>query len=261
MEILKPRGDLRSFFDRLSVATHRALLLDYDGTLAPFQIERGQAFPYPGIREILDDIIGDDCSRVALVSGRWTEDLIPLLGLKQLPEIWGSHGVERLMPDGTYEIGALDDNYKRGLSEARSWAQEEGLFDRCEEKPTTLALHWRGLNPDVIEDLRGRVQGKWEQIAKTSGLSVHEFDGGLELRGHANKAIAVEAILSEMGENPIMAYLGDDQTDEDAFHALDNRGLCVLVRTEYRPTAAHVWLKPPGELLEFLNRWKEVCRY
>jgi trehalose 6-phosphate phosphatase len=51
------------------------------------------------------------------------------------------------------------------------------------------------------------------------------------------------------------AFLGDDLTDEDAFRKLKGRGMAILVRDEYRPTEAEVWLKPPHELLEFLEQW------
>ena len=63
-------------------------------------------------------------------------------------------------------------------------------------------------------------------------------------------------ILEEMGGSGAVAYLGDDRTDEDAFEAIAGKGLGVLVRPERRPTAAEVWLKPPGELLDFLDQWQ-----
>jgi len=31
------------------------------------------------------------------------------------------------------------------------------------------------------------------------------------------------------------------------------------VRPRYRATAAAVWLKPPGEVLDLLERWLQVC--
>ena len=43
-------------------------------------------------------------------------------------------------------------------------------------------------------------------------------------------------------------------------HALQGRGLTVLVRRERRKTAAQAWLKPPEELLDFLVRWRDACR-
>ena len=52
-----------------------------------------------------------------------------------------------------------------------------------------------------------------------------------------------------------VAYLGDDLTDESAFQALNGHGLSVLVRSEFRETSARVWLRPPVELMAFLQRW------
>jgi trehalose-6-phosphatase len=56
------------------------------------------------------------------------------------------------------------------------------------------------------------------------------------------------------------AYLGDDLTDEDAFRALRERGLGVLVRTEPCPSAASLHLVPPRPLLEFLQQWHQTVK-
>jgi trehalose-phosphatase len=58
-----------------------------------------------------------------------------------------------------------------------------------------------------------------------------------------------------MGVDAVLTYLGDDLTDEDAFNALHGRGLSVLVRGSQRKTAADLWIKPPQELLQFLEKW------
>src|SRR6185437_15422137 len=58
-----------AFFERLRQASSRVLLLDYDGTLAPFTPDREHAFPYPGIPELISRIVRAG-TRVVLVSGR-----------------------------------------------------------------------------------------------------------------------------------------------------------------------------------------------
>jgi trehalose-phosphatase len=89
---------------------------------------------------------------------------------------------------------------------------------------------------------------------------LEDFDGGMEIRVAAtNKGDVVRAILSEMTRDSVIAYLGDDRTDEDAFVALDGRGLGVLVRTEFRETEADVWLRPPEGVLTFLTAWLAAC--
>jgi trehalose-phosphatase len=198
---------------------------------------------------------------VVIISGRWTKDLIPLLKLRQLPEIWGSHGWERLRADGSHEIAKFDVRALRGLAEADRWMEQEGLAKRCEHKPGCLALHWRGLASKKIKEIRSKAMTKWTLLTQDTGLTLSEFDGGLELRVPGrNKGYAVQTILAEMDTGAIAAYLGDDITDEDAFKAIKGRGLGILVRKEYRQTAADLWLRPPKELMEFLSLWHKTRR-
>lgn len=92
MEQLHLQANLDSFFARLAAAPRRALLLDYDGTLAPFKTKRQQAAPYPGVPELLAAVRDAGRTRVVVISGRSVADLGRLLGLDALPELWGSHG-------------------------------------------------------------------------------------------------------------------------------------------------------------------------
>ena len=261
MKILNEDTHLDTFFDKLRYSSNRALLLDYDGTLAPFRAERDEATPYPGVRELLNALIDIKQLRVILISGRAIDDLTPLLRLKRLPEIWGSHGWERLLPDGRHLAPDLTEPARRLLAQVPDWIQAEGLQSRYEPKPAGFALHWRGTNESIAREIREKTLQKWASFPEDSGLVAKEFDGGIELRAAGkDKGDAVRTILSEMGEGAIVAYLGDDATDEDAFRELQGKGLAVLVRPEFRSTAADVWLQPPEDLIEFLKNWVTICR-
>jgi trehalose 6-phosphate phosphatase len=87
MQALKANLSVDRIFETLSNAQKSALLLDYDGTLAPFRQERDEAFPYPGIAELLDSIIGCERTRLVIISGRRARDLTGLMHLKRNPEI------------------------------------------------------------------------------------------------------------------------------------------------------------------------------
>jgi trehalose-phosphatase len=109
--------------------------------------------------------------------------------------------------------------------------------------------------------LRGRVLLGWQPIAERSGLEFLDFDGGIEIRApEADKGDVVRLLLSEMKPDTPAAYLGDDATDEHAFEAIRGRGLSVLVRPCWRPTAAQLWMKPPEELFVFLTQWLKSVR-
>ncbi len=244
------------FWTRLAQSEHSVLLLDYDGTLAPFQVERDQAFPYPGVRELLSAILATGRTRLVVVTGRPCHDLVDLLGVNPHPEIWGCHGWEQLLPDGRHELGKISPAARQALQDARQWAEDCGFARHCEVKPVSTALHWRGLPKTTADQLRDRSLAAWSPLATAGGLQLHHFDGGLELRCPGqDKGTAVRQVIAEISTNTPIAYLGDDLTDEDAFIALQDRALTLLVRKESRPTAAAYRLQPPEELIAFLQEW------
>jgi trehalose-phosphatase len=245
-----------TFWQQLQTASQKVLLLDYDGTLAPFQLERDKAFPYPGVREAVEKIQASGKTRLIIVSGRALEDLLPLLGLKHLPELWGSHGFEHRLPDGTLLVQEMDAKCLLNLEKAYKWMTNHGYEGDCEKKPSSIAFHWRGSEKDRRRQLEETVRNAWSPLTKGIDLEIHSFDGGLELRcAGFHKGGAVRKVLAECDQDVSMAYLGDDLTDEDAFKALKGKGLSVLVRETYRDTLADCWLRPPDELLEFLQNW------
>jgi trehalose 6-phosphate phosphatase len=252
--------DLRAdFLRRLRSAPERILLLDYDGTLAPFHVERHLAAPFPEVPPLLRQIAATG-TRVVLITGRSARELVSLIGLQPPPEIWGSHGRERLLPDGRCEAARLPPTEARGLSRAARWVQAEGLDRDTEVKSGGVALHWRGKPSAQVEQLKKDVLRVWTRIAEEHGLRLLEFDGGLEIRSPGrDKGDAVRTVLQESKPEAAMAYVGDDQTDEDAFRALKGSGLTVLVGPKARATEADIWLRVPTELIEFLESWLRIC--
>lgn len=258
MRVLSPRVDWNAFLERIPAARERVLMLDYDGTLAPFQVRPERAVPYPGVVEALDGIMQDEGTRVVIVSGRRAADLIALLPLKRQPEIWGGHGWERLLPDGVLAAqepaGEVRRTLRRASDFAREFARDGG---RIERKPASVALHWRGLPALAVAKIRVQALSAWSPLARDNDVELLSFDGGIELRAHGcNKQHAVRAVLSETSGDSAVAYLGDDITDEDAFAAVKARGIAILVRSQYRDTLADIWIRPPRELLAFIRRWQ-----
>ena len=253
--------EIERFMNAVARSPLSALLLDYDGTLSPFCIDRQQALPYPGVTALLQEIILNGRTRVVIVTGRNAHEVIPLLAVQPNPEIWGSHGLERLRPDGTYEIPRVEEPVLRAVAEADRWLRSQGLQNWIEFKPGAIAIHWRGLDEAAAAETRNQVLLGWLPIAQSTPMELLEFDGGIEMRkpGH-DKGDAVRTILREIGPDVPVAYLGDDLTDERAFIALGALGLSVLVRPEWRETAASFWISPPEALREFLMRWLQACR-
>jgi trehalose 6-phosphate phosphatase len=260
MDTLTPGYSLHGFFDRARKSSSRILMLDYDGTLAPFRVERDRAYPFSGVRERLADIQGDSKTRLIIISGRAVDDVRPLLGLDPPPEIWGSHGAERYVPGKGTELFPLPERTSKGLGAVLSWASKNDLGNAIERKPAGIAFHFRALEKSDRKKIMEKLDSQWSDKVADLGLEWHEFDGGVEMRASGiSKADAVQSVLKESGDS-VIAYLGDDLTDEDAFEALDGKGLRVLVREQMRDTLADIRLTPPVELLEFLDRWCSLSK-
>ncbi|MBV8437091.1 MAG: trehalose-phosphatase [Silvibacterium sp.] len=247
---------LANFWDRLEFAPSSALLLDYDGTLAPFRLERDRAYPYPEVVPILEQIVDRSKTRVVIVSGRPAGEVRDLLSPLNKLEMWGAHGLERISAEGNYQQAAIPWNTLELLSQARECVMKANLTPIAEIKPGGIAIHWRGMSRDEVESLEKPLMEGWEGLARCPELKLLRFESGIELRvARPDKGDAVASIVNESGRAAEIAYLGDDLTDEDSFRALNGRGITVLVRPEYRETAAQVWLRPPGELIDFLLQW------
>ncbi len=208
---------------------------------------------------MLVSLAQDDRSRIAIVSGRPIADLRHVVNLNRHVELWGSHGLERITIDGCWVVSTPSRD-AAALLRAVTLEMSARWPSLIERKPYGLALHSRGRPAEFFEEAKSHLITQWVEPARRAGLETINFDGGLELRPlGCDKGTIVERLFDELGDRTVVAYLGDDRTDEDAFRALQGRGLSVLVRRDPRPTLADSWIRPPGELLSFLIAWSDAC--
>ncbi|MGA2049450.1 MAG: trehalose-phosphatase [Terracidiphilus sp.] len=254
---------LDAFFETLGNGTKPLLLLDYDGTLAPFRLNRFEARPWAGVRELLTRIQRQGRTRMAIVTGRPAIEIAPLLGLEPPLEVWGLHGAERLYPDGRRELEEAAPETQRRLDELREMLRRDSLGGRFEDKPNAVVMHWRGAAPSKARLIEKKTRQLFEPLAQMDGLGLLKFESGVELRVGRDKGEAIDAILTEADADAPVAFLGDDLTDEAGFRAVrqaGNRGLSVLVREKSRETDADIWIRPPAELKGFLERWLKALQ-
>ena len=198
-------------------------------------------------------------TRVVVVTGRRAAEIAPLLGTRVPPEVWGSHGWERLSVSGTLSIArapqaALDALIAANVGADR--ALRSGA--RIERKPSSLAVHWRGLAQERALQIRAAERKSGAGFAPRRRWRCWISTAAWSCAIGRTKADAVVTVLQECGPDIPAAFLGDDLTDEDGFAALQGRGLAILARTQSRPTAAQAWLRAPEELLAFLQRWQQA---
>ncbi|MDH7578076.1 MAG: trehalose-phosphatase [Bacillota bacterium] len=231
------------------------LLLDYDGTLVPFAATPEQARPPGHLLEMLAGLCLCPGLRVAVVSGRGIDDLKRLLPVRGL-YLAGVHGLVIRYPTGE-EVWRGEEG-----GEARAWVKKltrklEPLLEGkkgflLENKDIALALHYRLAFPHEGVEVLRRICREVRPLLQEAGFVLRSGKKVLEFcPALANKGEGVKFLLSGWrGAFPV--YLGDDDTDEDAFRAVAEIGLGVLISRHPRESAARYRLDDPGDVALFL---------
>jgi trehalose-phosphatase len=247
------------FWIRVRQAPHRLLALDYDGTLAPFRVERDLAKPLEGVWEALDTIRQLPTTSLAILSGRPAHQVRTLLGGDLPIPIYGAHGYELLHPNGHIKRFGLSNQQVEGLAKARTAAVDAGYESALEQKATGIALHTRGKSrPEEMEEL---ILVVWKPLADQHDLNIMQFDGGVELCALArHKGLALADLLRQMTPGTLPVYIGDDTTDEDAFQYVRSIGLGIKVGHPREHTTALGRVPDETAVLAILRDWPIATR-
>lgn len=254
----RPFAGFSDFWRQVRNATARLLCLDYDGTLAPFAIEPMHAHPLPGIADLLRDMAAGGTTEVAILSGRPAEEVAALLGNPRLT-IVGSHGFEWWPVDGDKRTLRPTPVQQRGLDTIRDALQRCQSGQKVEVKVASLALHTRGMEPAAAAAMERETVARWGSWALLHDLEWRMFNGGVEVRCIGrNKGDALLDLLDLQPRDVLAVYIGDDETDEDAFVALRGRGIGIRVGHAGAPTAAQAHLADCTAVAGFLHTWLQV---
>ncbi|GAB2953190.1 bifunctional alpha,alpha-trehalose-phosphate synthase (UDP-forming)/trehalose-phosphatase [Hymenobacter coalescens] len=230
------RGQLISEFRR---ARRRLLLLDYDGTLMPFQTNPKLVRPEAELRELLQTLAADERTHVVIISGRDRHTLSEWLGDLPLDFI-AEHGIwlrhrgqewEMLQPlrnDWKAEMRPIMENYVNRTA---------GSF--IEEKDYALVWHYRRTDPDL-----GRVRAQelithLTFIGQSSGLQVIDGNKVVEIKNAGvDKGTAAARWVASI-EPDFILTIGDDRTDEDTFRVMPDEAYSIKVGTHARSFAKY----------------------
>lgn len=247
-----------NLWTNLKKARSRFLAVDYDGTLAPFRIERMEAFPVKGASTALESISHLPATGVAVISGRPVHEVTALLGVGSVTII-GAHGWEEKKPERSTRVRPLEPVQAIGLKRAKREAASFCDSDRIESKAASVAIHTRGMDTARAETIESGIKTVWSILEAENNLEIRVFNGGIELRAVGwDKGRALEVLMGENHPDTCFVYIGDDQTDEDAFRVVRGRGMGIRVGPEDPSSHATGYLKDCKAVAAFLNFWLET---
>jgi trehalose-phosphatase len=233
--------------------------LDYDGTLSRIVDDPDAAVMTPRMRSILADMVaaGQD---VAVVSGRELRDVAQRVGVRGITYV-GSHGLDVSGPGISYHK-PLPASYRKALDDILSV-----LRIRCrgisgaivEDKGNVVTLHFRKVRREQEQDLRIAFHEATVRHLVRETVRVASGKKVLEVRPAFvwDKGKIVLWLLARYRfggkERGVPLYIGDDQTDEDAFTALNGKGFTIHVGNRGR-SAAQYFLLDTSDVYRFLRR-------
>jgi trehalose 6-phosphate phosphatase len=217
------------------------LAFDYDGTLAPIVADPLAARMRPATRRLLTAVARRyPC---AVISGRSRRDLITRVGSVPLFHLSGNHGLEPWAEDAAYRDRIRD--WVRGLR-ARL-AAHDGVV--VEDKVYSVTVHYRQARHRrralaAIAEAVGALKGA-RSLGGTNAIS-------LVPRGAPTKGVALERTRRLLVCDTAI-YVGDDQTDEDAFGAGHAHRLLAIRIGSRRGSRARYRLNNQPEIDELLR--------
>lgn len=244
-----------------------ALFLDYDGTLAPIASSPDKAALPAETKKVLTNLIESANCKVAIISGRALNDLKELVGIQGIIYS-GNHGLEIEGPKIRF-TSPLSLRHKKTLRDIKDELKTKlsgikGIL--LEDKGLSLSIHYRLVNREQIPQVKTILHEATilyavrNKIKIQFGKKVFEIRPALEW----DKGKVVLWLLGRwqfaFNEKNIMPlYLGDDVTDEDAFKALENKGVTIFVGKP-KKSYARYYLKDTLEVKDFLKRLQKLLQ-
>lgn len=245
--------------DALRDGSPLAIFLDFDGTLAPIVDDPSEAKISQACRSALKNL---RCP-TAVVSGRDRADVESRVDIKGLYYA-GNHGLDirgqghqRTLPEAEDALGDVD--YAESELRERI-GQRKGVI--IERKRFSVAAHYRQVDNDsLLEEIRSTVDTLCEETAlrKRIGKKVFELEPAVDWdKGRALNWL-VDSLPALAEKEPFVIYIGDDETDEDAFAVLRSNGIGIHVGDEVARSLADYQVNDPSQVIELLGRFATLC--
>lgn len=224
-------------------ATSNVLIaFDYDGTLAPISSNPERAPMRARTRHLLGAVA--ERYPCIVISGRARSDLVKWLSGVPVWHLSGNHGLEPWAENAAYV--ARVKRWERQL--ARRLGPYSGVT--IENKTYSLTVHYRHARPrrpavlaveSAVEAIRGArlIRGK-EAVSVLPRDSVHKGDALQRARRLLHCDLAI--------------FVGDDDTDEDAFAASSTGSVLGVRIGSRRVSKAGYYLKDQLEMDTFLRK-------
>ena len=209
----------------------RIIILDYDGTLMPFDTEPQNVKPDQELKRILTVLSNNTQNEVLVISGRDKNYLNKCFKNINIG-IVSEHGVWIKEKYGIWKlIEPLVNNWKDEIKQILERYVDRTPGSFVEEKDYSLVWHFRKSDIELASNRVRELKEEIYHFTTNLGLGILEGNKVIEIKnaginkGHA----ALKWVANEYFDFILAA--GDDRTDEDIFNVLPEHAYSIKVGT------------------------------
>ena len=231
-------------------AKKRLILLDYDGTLVPFQKRPEDASPTPQLLDTLQKLTADPLNHVVINSGRDHFTLEKWLGA--LPLSFAAEHGAFYKENGVWHKNVHAQEWSPGLLSILKLFVSKTPRSHLEVKETALAWHYREADAWLGRLRAQQLVNSLISICLKQNLQIMQGNKVIEIKSpEFTKGSEVNRLLLATRYDFILA-MGDDTTDDDMFKALPVTAVTVKIGTASE--SARYNLPVQTDTLPFLQR-------
>ena len=223
---------VKKISDSYKKSKRRLLLLDYDGTLVPFESNPEEAKPDEDLLNLLRKISDDKRNELVIISGRDRGTLEKWFGNINVSLV-AEHGVEIRENGNPWQIiEKLSVDWKKEIRPILDRYVEKTPLSFVEEKKYSLVWHYRNVGLILGPNRKRELVGLLAEVASSFDLQVLEGNKVIEIKSaRINKGKITSRFVAKTTWDFILA-MGDDTTDEDIFTVLPERAFSIKVGLE-----------------------------
>jgi trehalose 6-phosphate synthase/phosphatase len=230
-------------------------LLDYDGTLMPFNERPENVKPDRELKEILRGLTRRPQNHIVIISGRDKNTLDNWVSSVS-DGLVAEHGVWIKEKKSWKTIEILSDEWKVEIRPILEVFVDRTPGSFIEEKDYSLVWHFRKVDPALAIVRVGELKDVLMHITSNLNVGVLEGNKVIEVKDTSvNKGRATMSILSKDKWDFILS-IGDDWTDEDIFEVLPEWAYSIKVG--FGPTKARFNLPSHREVRKLLKDLIEI---
>lgn len=220
----------QEILQQVSQSNKTLLLLDYDGTLVPFFDNPEDSVPDEELMRSLQNLAENPQVELVFISGRPAKFLEEHLGALKVTLV-AEHGIWLKEKNSQWEsiVELPDEVWKQEARKILDFYIDRTPGSFLEEKENALVWHFRKVEKDLAALRSSEMASHLKHVLTGKGVEILQGNKVVEIKPAAMNKGKIALRLQQKFQPVYTIAVGDDQTDEYIFKALQQKATTIKV--------------------------------